>query len=70
LIFLLISGVYFPIPAAALGLAIFIGRLAYAIGYMTGGPAGRMIGVLINDLAILGAFVLSVISSIFFIVDK
>jgi glutathione S-transferase len=67
---LLIAGIYFPIPSAALGLAIFLGRLIYAIGYMTGGPQGRLIGVLINDFAFLGAFVLSFISSVFFIVGK
>ena len=67
---LLIAGVYFPIPSAALGLAIFIGRLIYAIGYLTGGPQGRLIGVLINDFAFLGSFVLGFISSIYFIVGK
>lgn len=70
LIFLLIAGIYFPIPAAALGLGVFIGRLTYAIGYAVGGPNGRLIGVLINDLAIVGSFVLAFISSIFWIVGK
>jgi glutathione S-transferase len=70
LIFLLIAGVYFPIPSAVLGLAVFIGRLIYAIGYMMGGPKGRLIGVLINDLAILGAFVLAFISSVKFILGQ
>ena len=65
-----ISGVYFPIPGAALGLAIFIGRLIYAIGYLTSGPQGRLIGVLINDLAFLAVFVLSIISSIYFILGE
>lgn len=64
------AGVYFPIPAAALGLAVFIGRLLYAIGYAIGGPTGRLVGVLINDLAILGSFVLAFISSCFFIVGR
>ncbi len=70
MIFILIAGIYFPIPSAALGLAVFLGRLIYAIGYAVSGPAGRTIGVLINDLAILGLFVLSVISSIFFIIGR
>ncbi len=70
LVLILISGVYFPIPAASLGLAVFIARLLYAIGYAVGGPNGRLIGVLINDLAILGVFVLGFISSIYFIVGK
>ncbi len=67
---LLIAGVYFPIPSAALGLAIFLGRLIYAIGYVMGGPQGRLIGVLINDLAFLGTFVLAFISSIYFILGE
>lgn len=67
---LLIAGVYFPIPSAALGLAVFLGRLIYAIGYANGGPQGRLIGVLINDLAFLGAFVLAFISSVYFIIGK
>jgi hypothetical protein len=66
----LIAGIYFSIPSAALGLAVFLGRLMYAIGYVVSGPTGRLIGVLINDLAILGLFVLSVISSIFFIIGR
>lgn len=70
LVFLLVAGIYFPIPAAALGLGVFIGRLTYAIGYAMGGPNGRLIGVLINDLAILGAFVLAFISSVKFIVGS
>jgi glutathione S-transferase len=70
LIFIIIAGVYFPIPAAVLGLVVFIARLIYAIGYAKGGPTGRSIGAIANDLAILGLFVLSVISSIFFIVGK
>lgn len=70
LIFLLIAGIYFPIPSAVLGLAVLIGRLVYAVGYVIGGPKGRLIGVLINDLGILGAFVLSFISGVFWIVGK
>ena len=67
---ILIAGVYFPIPSAALGLAIFLGRLLYAIGYAVSGPSGRFIGVLINDVAFVGVFVLAFISSIYFILGK
>lgn len=65
-----VAGIYFPIPAASLGLAIFIGRIIYSVGYVMGGPKGRSVGALINDFAMLAAFVLSVISSIYFIVGK
>ena len=47
-----------------------ISRAIYAIGYGAGGPNGRLVGALLNDLAMLALFVLSVISSIFFILDK
>jgi glutathione S-transferase len=67
LILILVAGIYFPIPSASLGLAVFIGRLLYSIGYVMGGPNGRFVGVLINDLSILALFVLSFISSIYFI---
>jgi hypothetical protein len=70
LIFILIAGIYFPIPSAALGLAVFLGRLMYAIGYVVSGPTGRLIGVLINDIAILGLFFFSLISSIYFIIAR
>ncbi len=70
LLLIAVSGVYFPIPAASLGLAIFIGRIIYSIGYFMGGPKGRSIGVLINDLAFLAVFVLSFISSVYFIIGK
>lgn len=67
LVLLLISGLYFPIPAAAMGLGITISRFIYAWGYTSGGPAGRSIGVLFNDLLVLGHFVLSIISAVYFI---
>jgi hypothetical protein len=37
----MISGIYFPIPSAVLGLVVFIARLIYTIGYVWGGPNGR-----------------------------
>jgi hypothetical protein len=49
----LIAGIYFPVPAAAIGLGIIICRFIYAIGYFIGGPKGRLIGVLGNDLLVL-----------------
>lgn len=70
LIFIIIAGIYFPIPAAVLGLVIFIARIIYCVGYVVGGPKGRSVGALLNDFAILGLFVLGVISSVFFIIGK
>jgi hypothetical protein len=53
-----------------LGLAIFIARIIYSLGYVMGGPKGRLIGATVNDLAFLALFVLSFISSIYFITGK
>lgn len=67
LVFLLIGGLYFPIPAASVGLGVIVARFIYACGYTSGGPAGRYIGALANDLLVLAQFVLAVISSVYFI---
>jgi glutathione S-transferase len=63
-----IAGIYFPIPAAAIGAALIIGRILYSIGYVNGGPHGRLIGAAVGDLAMLGYLGLSVASSILFII--
>lgn len=67
LVFLLIGGLYFPIPAASIGLGVIVARFIYAAGYASGGPKGRYVGALANDLLVLAQFVLAVISSIYFI---
>ena len=65
--FLLIAGIYFPIIAAALGLGVVIGRIIYGYGYIANGPSGRVIGVLVGDLAVTALLVLSIISGIYWI---
>ena len=67
LVWLFCAGIYFPIPAAALGLAVFIFRAIYSVGYARGGPAGRTIGAVGNDLVLLGLLGLSLASGIMFI---
>lgn len=67
---LFIAGLYFPIPAAAIGLAVIIFRFVYAAGYASGGPAGRLIGALVNDFCMLGLFGLSIASGVMFIQGK
>ena len=67
LVFLLIGGLYFPIPAAAVGLGVVVFRFIYAFGYTSSGPAGRLIGALGNDILVLAQFVLAVISSVYFL---
>lgn len=51
IVLLVVAGLFFPIVAAVCGFAIFIGRILYTIGYLKSGPQGRLIGVIIIDLA-------------------
>lgn len=67
LVLLLVAGLQFPITSASLGLAVIVGRFLYAYGYTSGGPSGRSIGVLVNDLAVLALFVLSILAGVNFI---
>ena len=60
--FLLIGGIALPVVAGILGWIYFVGRIAYTIGYVKGGPKGRLIGALTLDVALLGALVTSIIS--------
>jgi len=69
-ILLFVSGVYFPVPSAALGLGLAIFRFIYAAGYASGGPSSRLIGVLGGDLCLLGHLGLSFASAIMFIQGK
>jgi hypothetical protein len=56
-LFLLVcAGVYYPITSASIGLAIFVDRIFYALGYVIQGPKGRVIPFIINIIltSILG----------------
>jgi glutathione S-transferase len=64
---LIIGGIYYPVVAAVFGFVYFIGRIIYSIGYTMSGSSGRLIGVLILDVAILALFVLSIITGYKFI---
>lgn len=59
---LIVGGLYQPLIAAATGLAVIIGRLAFALGYTYGGPSGRLIGGIIVDLGYLVLMVLACMS--------
>lgn len=63
LVWVLISGLYFPISAAAIGLGLIVSRLLYSIGYASEkGAQGRLVGAWGNDLCLLGLFGLSIAS--------
>ncbi|KAF9359029.1 Microsomal glutathione S-transferase 3 [Mortierella sp. AD094] len=53
---LLLAGVNYPIPAAALGGVWIIGRIFYYYGYTTGNPASRQMGAFghIGEVGLLG----------------
>ena len=61
LIWTLIGCFYKPLAAAILGFSVFIGRIFYSIGYCTS-PSKRIVGALIVDLAIVGLFILSIVT--------
>ena len=67
--FLLIAGIYFPIPAASLGLVLMIARIIYAVGYTGWGPAGRLPGFFITLFSVIALGILGCISSVFLIVS-
>jgi len=69
-VFLFIAGLYFPIPAAAIGLGVIIFRFFYAIGYSSGGPSARVFGAVANDFCLLGLFGLSIASGAMLIQGK
>lgn len=62
IVMILAAAVYYPIYASILGVAVIVGRLLFAIGYVSAGPKGRMVGVLLVDIALLGLLGLSICS--------
>ena len=38
---------------------MIVARLIYSIGYSSSGPNGRIVGALLNDIAVLGLFIMS-----------
>lgn len=61
LMFLLVGGLYCSCLATGFGALMIVSRAIYAWGYMSSGPQGRRLGAILNGLAILGLFILSMI---------
>ena len=59
--FMFISIFYHPLACAILGFIYALGRLFYSIGYAKS-PNLRGIGAIILDLALIGLFILSLVS--------
>ncbi|KZT62847.1 membrane-associated proteins in eicosanoid and glutathione metabolism [Calocera cornea HHB12733] len=56
----LLSGLYYPIPAAALCATWVVGRVLYTIGYSSGIPSQRnKSGGWLSSVGLLGTFILS-----------
>ena len=51
---LLVAGLFHPTTAGYLGATYFVGRALYAYGYVASGPKGRLPGVILVDIALLG----------------
>jgi glutathione S-transferase len=64
ILLILAAGLYYPLYATYLGIAIFVGRLVFAMGYVSKGPMGRLAGALLVDFALLGLVGLSVMSGL------
>ena len=62
-LFTVISGLCFPIPALAGIWAINIGRIIYVIGYVKE-PKSRIVGSIIHNLANLMIMILSIVSAV------
>jgi len=60
----LVSGVWFPCAATAVGAVYFVGRILSTIGYVTKGPKGRLVGVALSSLSLLAGIVLAGISCV------
>ena len=54
LVALAVAGLYQPALSANLGAVYFVGRLIYSIGYTQSGAKGRLVGVLVLDVALFG----------------
>jgi len=50
---LLLSGLFHPRLSATAGAVYIAGRFAFAIGYRTRGPGGRMAGGIVSNMAML-----------------
>lgn len=62
IVLILAAGVYYPVYASILGVAILVGRMIFAIGYVTAGAKGRLAGALTVDVALLGLLYFAILS--------
>jgi len=59
LIFLLLSGLFYPRMSSLLGVFYIVGRFLYSLGYQTKGPRGRAIGSVFTNLSAVILFLMT-----------
>lgn len=62
IVMILAAGIYYPIYASIMGVLVLVGRMLFAIGYVSAGANGRLAGALLVDVALLGLLGLSLCS--------
>lgn len=62
IVMILAAAVYYPMYATFMGVLVLVGRLLFAIGYVSSGANGRIVGALLIDIALVGLLGLSVCS--------
>jgi len=67
---ILAAAIHYPMYATYLGILVLVGRMLYAIGYVTSGSEGRTVGVLLVDVALLGLLGLSLLSGWYIVQAK
>ena len=60
IICLLVAGLFQTKLTVVLGALYILGRALYAIGYVSTGPAGRLVGTLLLDVSLLASFLIAV----------
>ena len=61
-IFMLVGTFNYPTVGFSFSVLMVVGRLIFVVGYEKCGPKGRIPGALLADVAIIGLFVLSIMS--------
>lgn len=64
IVLIIVAGIHYALAAGILGWIYFVGRLAYTFGYVARGPKGRLVGVLLCDIGLLGGIVVAIMSCV------
>ncbi|KAG9250375.1 MAPEG family protein [Emericellopsis atlantica] len=67
---LAIAGLRFPMTSAVLGATWVFGRLAYAIGYTSSGPKGRLFGFAVSALSDNSLRLMAMYASVMYVMGQ